>query len=35
MNNFVKNLIEEGRKLNELLLKRLEKFKEPRLSLND
>jgi hypothetical protein len=32
MNNFVKTLIEEGRKLNELLLKRLEEFKKPRLN---
>jgi hypothetical protein len=28
MNNFVQTLIEEGRKLNELLLKRLEEFKK-------
>jgi hypothetical protein len=35
MNNFVKTLIDEGRKLNELLLKRLEEFKKPRLNKDD
>jgi hypothetical protein len=35
MNNFVKSLIEEGRTLNELLHKRLEKFNKPRLSFDD
>jgi hypothetical protein len=35
MNNFVQTLIEEGRKLNELLLKRLEEFKKPRLNNDD
>jgi hypothetical protein len=30
MNNFVQTRIEKGRKLNELLLKRLEEFKKPR-----
>jgi hypothetical protein len=35
MNNFVKTLIEKRRKLNELLLERLEKFKKPQLNKND
>ena len=35
MNNFVQAFIEEGRKLNELLLKRLEEFKKPRLNNDD
>ena len=35
MSNFVQTLIEEGKKLNELLLKRLEEFKKPRLNNDD
>jgi hypothetical protein len=35
MNNFVQTLIEEGRMLNELLLKRLKEFKEPHLNRKD
>ena len=35
MSNFVQTLIEEGKKLNELLLKRLEEFKKLRLNNND
>jgi hypothetical protein len=35
MNNFVQTLKEEGQKLNELLLKRLEEFKKSRLNNDD
>jgi hypothetical protein len=35
MNNFVQTLTEEGQKLNELLLKRLEEFKKPRPNNDD
>jgi hypothetical protein len=35
MNNFIKTLIDEGRMLNDLLLKRLEEFKKPQLNKND
>jgi hypothetical protein len=35
MNSFVQTLIEEGQKLSELLLKRMEEFKKPRLSKDD
>jgi hypothetical protein len=35
MNNFVRTLIKEGQKLNELLLERLEKFKKPKLNKDD
>jgi hypothetical protein len=35
INNFIKTLIEEGKKLNELLFKRLEEFKKPRLNNDD
>jgi hypothetical protein len=35
INNFIKTLIEEGKKLNELFLKRLEKFNKPQLNKDE
>ncbi len=35
INNLIKTLIEEGKKLNELFLKRLEKFNKPQLNKDE